>query len=77
MRERLLQVSPRFKAEFLNTMKLDGKTNGSTLSYTHSFLAASAQTLVAMRAGDLQLVSIIDKPRGALRRQNTYLHLLL
>lgn len=35
---------------------------------THRFLTLSTKTLATRRAGDLQLVSIIDKPRGALRK---------
>lgn len=39
---------------------------------THRLLTLSTKTLVAGRAGDLQLVSIIDKPRDALRRRTSF-----
>lgn len=43
----------------------------SGTDYTHSFLALSAETLAAHGAGDLELVSIVDKPIDALRRRKT------
>lgn len=39
---------------------------------THRLLTLSTETLVAGRAGDLQLVSIIDKARDALRRRTGF-----
>lgn len=37
--------------------------------YTHGLFALSAETLAAWRAGDLELVSIVDKAEGALKAE--------
>ena len=45
-----------------------GRRRPLDVIYTHRLLTLSTETLVAGRAGDLQLVSVVNKPRGALRK---------
>lgn len=70
-----LPLRPERESKRVRRLSLNLKAAALIISVTedgtHRLLTLGAETLAAGRAGDLQLVSIVDKARGALKEDHT------